>query len=205
MFSIITGTIILGIIHAFIPNHWLPLVAIAKAESWPRSELTLIACLTACAHVLGTVLLGVVLGLIGKELSEQYAGYLHLISPLLLIIFGLVYFSMNTPHHHHPASKDVQEFRRTRKKWIALFILMMFLSPCLEVESLFLAAGAYGWEGILLLALVYASISVTGIVTLVLLAFKGIQIIDAHFIEKNEKRITGLILIIVGVITFFIH
>ena len=205
MLSIITGTIILGIIHAFIPNHWLPLVAIAKAESWPRSEIFLIACLTACAHVLGTVILGVILGLVGKELAEQYAGYLHLLAPLLLIVFGLIYFSMNTSHHHRPASKDVSDFKAARKRWILLFILMMFLSPCLEVESLFLAAGAYGLEGILFLAVVYAVISISGIVTLVMLAFRGIHIVNSHFIEKNEKRITGLILIIVGIITFFIH
>ncbi len=33
MYSIITGTILLGITHALIPNHWLPLVAIARSEN----------------------------------------------------------------------------------------------------------------------------------------------------------------------------
>ena len=82
---------------------------------------------------------------------------------------------------------------------------MMFLSPCLEVESLFLAAGAYGWYSILLLAMVYSVISITGIITLVMLAFKGTELMKSKFIEHNEKRITGIVLILVGVVTFFLH
>ncbi len=39
MYSIITATILLGLVHALIPNHWLPLVAVAKAEKWERPEL----------------------------------------------------------------------------------------------------------------------------------------------------------------------
>lgn len=86
-----------------------------------------------------------------------------------------------------------------------IFVLVMFLSPCLEVESLFLAAGAYGWDSIFLLAMVYALISITGIITIVMLAFKGIEFINSRFIEHNEKRITGIVLIIVGIASFFLH
>jgi nickel/cobalt exporter len=82
---------------------------------------------------------------------------------------------------------------------------MMFLSPCLEVESLFLAAGAYGWDNILILALLYALVSITGVISLVMLAFKGIKLVQSTFIEHNEKRITGMVLMIVGIITFLLH
>lgn len=205
MFSIITGTILLGIIHALIPNHWLPLVAIAKAEKWEKTELMLVASITATAHVLGTVILGIALGLIGTKLASEYEGYVHVIAPVLLILFGLIYFTVNLPHHHHSAKQEVNQYNKSKTKWILVFTAMMFLSPCLEVESLFLAAGAYGLDNILLLALVYALISITGILTLVMVAFKGIQLMNSQFIEHNEKRITGMVLIMVGIITFFIH
>lgn len=205
MYSIITGTILLGIIHALIPNHWLPLVAIAKSEKWTKSELMMVASITASAHVLGTVILGVALGIVGAELAQEYDEYIHVIAPVLLILFGLIYFTVNLPHHHHATKEDVQQYKKSKLKWISIFATIMFLSPCLEVESLFLAAGAYGWDSILLLALVYALISITGIITLVTLAFKGIEFVNSQFIEHNEKRITGMVLIIVGIITFFIH
>lgn len=69
----------------------------------------------------------------------------------------------------------------------------------------FSCSRAYGWDDILLLAMVYAAISITGIITLVMLAFKGVQMMNSQFIEHNEKRITGMILIIIGIVTFFLH
>ena len=69
MLSLLTGTIILAAIHALIPNHWLPLVAVAKAEGWKPKEITTITLLAAAAHVFGTVILGLILGIIGKERS----------------------------------------------------------------------------------------------------------------------------------------
>lgn len=205
MGSIVIGTLLLGLVHALIPNHWLPLVAIAKTEKWEKAELILVATITASAHVLGTVILGITLGLVGQKLAHEYEAYIHLIAPVLLILFGLIYFSINTPHHHHTPNEYVQDAKKSKTRWIVIFIITMFLSPCLEVESLFLAAGPYGLDGILLLALAYAVISISGIVTLVMLANAGIQMINSHFIEHNEKRITGLVLIFVGILTFFIH
>lgn len=204
MYSIIVATIILGIVHALIPNHWLPLVAIAKTERWSRNEVISITFISAFAHVLGTVILGITLGLVGLELAHKYDDYLHVIAPVLLILFGLIYFTINLPNHHHSNGDNIK-IKKSKSRWIILFVMMMFLSPCLEVESLFLAAGAYGLENILWLGMVYAVISIGGIMGLVLLAFKGVQLIDSRIIEHNEKRISGVVLIVVGIITFFIH
>jgi nickel/cobalt exporter len=205
MYAIIASTILLGITHALIPNHWLPLVVVARSEKWDRFELMLVASITASAHVLGTAFLGAILGMIGYRIAHQYEGYVHVIAPVLLIIFGLIYFTINLPHQHHAVNKDVQRDEKLKTKWVLILAATTFLSPCLEVESLFIAAGAYGWDDVLLLAFVYAAISITGIVSLVMLAYKGIQMINSHFIEYNEKRITGIVLIIVGIITFFLH
>lgn len=40
---------------------------------------------------------------------------------------------------------------------------MMFLSPCLEVESLFLSAGVFGMGAVFSMAATYAVISILGI------------------------------------------
>ncbi|WP_431217089.1 hypothetical protein ACQ86N_22610 [Puia sp. P3] len=137
MYSIITGTIILSIIHALIPNHWLPLVAIARTERWSKSELFLISSVTATAHVMGTVILGTILGIIGSTLAHKYEDYIHIIAPVLMIAFGLVYFSIHRSYHADPVDDNVKVYRKSRKKVILFFVLMMFLSPCPEVQSLF--------------------------------------------------------------------
>jgi hypothetical protein len=205
MFSVLAGTFILAIIHALIPNHWLPLVAVARSEKWKAKDITSITLLAALAHVLGTVALGLVLGYIGKELTEDYGEVIHVTSSILLIIFGLIYFSVNLPHHHHSGQQDVAEYKRSKRKWIMIFIVMMFLSPCLEVESLFLSAGVYGMGVVSGMAIIYAVVSISGILLLVNLGCKGANLLSAEFIEHNEKRISGIVLILVGIISYFLH
>jgi nickel/cobalt transporter (NicO) family protein len=205
MFTVITGTVLLAIVHALIPNHWLPLVAVAKAEGWKQKEVTSVTLLAALAHVTGTVILGVVLGLIGKELVEEYGNAVYMASSVLLIAFGLIYYTVNLPHHHHSEQQDVAAYKRSKRKWILIFIVMMFLSPCLEVESLFLSAGAYGMSLVALLSVVYAIVSISGILLLVNLGYRGAKLLPAAFIEHNEKRISGIVLILVGIVSFFVH
>lgn len=205
MFSVITGTFLLAVVHALIPNHWLPLVAVARAEHWKPKDVTLITFLAALAHVAGTVILGIVLGYIGKELQEDYGQVIYTASAVLLIVFGLIYFTVNLPHHHHSGQEDVAHYKRSRGRWILIFIVMMFLSPCLEVESLFLSAGAYGMGVVSLMAVVYAVVSISGILLLVNLGYKGANLLGAEFIEHNEKRISGIVLILIGIISFFLH
>ena len=203
MFTVVAGTILLAMVHALIPNHWLPLVAVARAEKWDLKEITGITFISALAHVLGTVILGVVLGVIGKELQQKYGSAIHVISAIVLIVFGLVYYTVNLPHHHHSSQKDVAQYKRSKRKWVMIFIVMMFLSPCLEVESLFLTAGAYGMGLVTVLSIIYAIVSVTGIMLLVNLGYKGVNLLNAQFIEHNEKRISGIVLILVGILSFF--
>lgn len=192
-------------VHALIPNHWLPLVAVAKAEGWKKNEISTITLLAAAAHVFGTVILGLVLGIIGRELQEQYGRTINVAMAVLLIAFGLIYFTVNLPHHHHSTQRDVQDYRKSRRKWILIFVGMMFLSPCLEVESLFLSAGAFGMGAVFSMAGTYAVISILGIWLLVSLGTKGVDLLPANFIEHNEKKISGAVLILVGIVTFFLH
>ena len=107
MIQLLLGILLLGLVHALIPNHWLPLVAVAKAESWTKKELVRIAFISAFAHVSGTVLLGLVLGNVGQTLAHRYDDYIQVIAPVMLIVFGLIYFTINLPHHHHSHAVQV--------------------------------------------------------------------------------------------------
>ncbi|HEX2532829.1 MAG TPA: hypothetical protein VHK69_03780 [Chitinophagaceae bacterium] len=205
MFSLLAGTVLLALVHALIPNHWLPLVAVARSEQWKQREVSTVTLIAALAHVTGTVVLGLILGRIGTELEQDYGGTVHVASSVLLIVFGLIYFTVNLPHHHHSEQRDVAAFKRSKRRWIFIFIIMMFLSPCLEVESLFLSAGVHGMGVVSLMAAVYAVVSISGILLLVNLGYRGVKLLSAEFIEHNEKRISGIVLIIVGIVSFFLH
>lgn len=203
MVEILTGTLVIALLHALIPNHWLPLVAVAKAEAWRTPGLLKTALFSSIAHVMGTVLLGVVLGKLSNELASKFENYVHWFGSLVLVLFGVYYFF--SKHRHNSFNGSNGAVKRSQVRWIIFFSTIMFFSPCLEVQSLFISAGVYGMNYTLLMAAVYSVISVTGIVFLVMMTYKGIKLIDIHFLEHYEKQITGSVLTAVGVLTFFIH
>ncbi|MCO6461041.1 MAG: hypothetical protein J5I59_06530 [Saprospiraceae bacterium] len=206
MVSLLLATVILSFIHALIPNHWLPLVAVSRAEKWSGRDVLIVGFASAFAHVLGTIILGILLGLVGVKLSNTFELYAHIIAPVILIVLGLIYFSLNSPHQHASAESGVNLYKRNKKRWILVFVGLMFLSPCLEVESIFLTAGGYGLNSVLLLSLVYGICSIFSIVVMIYLVHKGSHLVRSNeFIEHNEKKITGMVLIVIGLISFFLH
>lgn len=204
MIQIVVGSILLSLVHALIPNHWIPLVFISKAEKWTRRETILATALTAFAHTLSTIFLGIAIGLIGYQLSTSYEMITHVVAPIILIFMGLIYFGLDINHSHHkqlPVKKGLE-----KKSKIAIIItlsLAMFLSPCLEIETFYFTAGTLGWIGIATVSIIYLIVTVSFIVVLVALGSKSIEKFNWHFLEHYEKKITGSILIILGILSFF--
>ena len=88
---------------------------------------------------------------------------------------------------------------------IAALALAMFLSPCLEVEAYFLAAGAESLWWTALLSVVYFFVTLTGMVPWVAIAFHGMNKFNWHALEHRAGIITGVTLIASGVISFFLN
>ena len=212
--QIFLGSLLLSIVHAMIPSHWLPLVAISKAEKWTERETLRVTAITGFSHTLSTVIIGITIGLIGYKLSESYHYITHFVAPIVLILLGLIYFFLeyrhslikNEHHHHHHIDVDEIIQKRKNKRSIVLTLsIAMFFSPCLEIEVYYFTASRLGWTGIWTVSFVYLFITVFGIITLVFLASKGVQKLKWHFLEHHEKLISGIILVLVGLMAFFIE
>lgn len=200
MYSLLAGSIILSVFHALIPSHWLPVLAVSRQAGWGVGRTLLVTFWAGFAHVLSTVLLGLGLAYAGKGLSLQVESFTHWIAPGLLVLLG-IYFLYRHYYHHH--------FHLTGEhfKWGVLTSLMvaMFLSPCLEIEGFFLAAGQYGWSFVGLLAFTYAIVSITGMLVWVRLALAGLKRLDWHAWEHNAGLITGITLILSGLAMILWH
>lgn len=210
--QIFVGSFLLSIVHALIPSHWLPLVAIGKAEKWNTGETTTVAIITAVSHTLSTVVIGIIVGLVGYKLSETYHYITHYIAPIILIFLGLVYFyleyrhsKIKTEHRHHHVDVDgIVKKKKTKHSIILTLSTAMFFSPCLEIEVYYFTASRLGWTGIGIVSVVYFFVTVIGIVLLVYLASKGVRKLKWHFLEHHEKIISGFILVLVGLLAFFV-
>lgn len=208
MIQLILGGFALSIVHALIPNHWIPVVAISKSGQWSRRETIEFTMIIGSAHTVSSILIGIVIGLIGYKLSETLEFVTNIAAPLILIALGIIYVLLNKDHHHENINSEKIKgaLKKSKLTVIISLGLAMFLSPCLEIEAYYFTAGALGWAGIATLSLVYLLVTVFTMVILVDLGRRGIEKLNLklHFFEHNEKAITGVVLIILGVFSYFI-
>jgi len=222
MVQVLIASILLSIIHASIPNHWLPLIAIGKTEKWTQGEIMGATLITGFAHTLSTVLIGIIVGFLGYKLASSYEIISGIVAPAILIVIGIIYLVLDISgkgghghHHHHepvlnkPDQVDLNSLslvKNKKTKWHLLTSLSigMFLTPCAEVEAYYFQASTIGWTGIWIVSAVYTFVTVGGMLLLVYLGMHGAKHIKSHYMEHHEKRITGIVLIAIGLITYFI-
>jgi nickel/cobalt exporter len=203
MYSIVIGSLLISFLHALIPNHWLPVLAIGRKQGWSLSETSRITFIAGMAHVISTIIIGVLLGLIGSELTEHIEDFTRVVGPCILILMGIYFVRQHYTHHHfHLEQKQIE--KKTKSSIIVALIIAMFLSPCMEIEAYFLLAGSKGWYVLAGIALMYSGISIAGMLIWVRIVYKGLLKLNWHKWEHNAGIITGLILIATGIISFFI-
>lgn len=209
MNTLIVGTFLLSIVHALIPNHWIPLVTIGKTEHWSGKETLTATAVAGIAHTFSTILFGIIVGFLGYTISSKYDLFTSIIAPVVLILLGLVYLILDWKGAHHHTDGHVNHRKLSSQKTkftiIASLSFAMFFSPCLEIEAYYFYAGQYGWIGIGIVSIIYFFVTVLGMISLVHLAFKGLAKLKWHFLEHHEKVFTGGILIVLGVIAYLIE
>lgn len=207
MDSILIGSFTLSILHALIPSHWLPFITIGKAEHWSNRQLLTVTAIAGLAHTVSTTLLGVLVSLAGWQLAENYHDLSERAIPLLLLALGLWYVMQHLRHNHVHDHIDAGAARKARS-FSALLVSLgvaMFLSPCLEIEAYFLSAGAKGWESVMLVALIYNVVTLSGMLLMVSIGRRGLRRLNSAWFEHNENLITGLTLVGLAILNFFIE
>ncbi len=204
MFSIITGAFIISLLHAMIPNHWLPVIAVGRKEHWSIQEITQVTLICALAHGLSTILIGIILSALGAELDGNITHFTNIIAPVILISLGLIFIYRHHRHKHFHVDSELKR-KKSRSAIITALVLAMFLSPCMEIEAYFLLAGTQARWLVVFIAFMYLLITTTGMVLLVRYAYKGLLKLNWHSIEHNAGIITGVTLVATGIISFFIQ
>ncbi|HEY9115724.1 MAG TPA: hypothetical protein VIN10_13580 [Bacteroidales bacterium] len=210
MWEIFIGSFLLSIVHAIIPNHWIPLIAISKTEKWSTRETLSATLITGTAHIFSTILIGILVGFIGHKLSSSFELITDFVAPSILIILGAVFIFLDIRHSHagdHDHFKLEEKKVKNKSKWAILVSLSiaMFFSPCLELDAYYFHAGTFGWPGIFLVSTTYLIVTVSVMMMLVYAGMKSIARFRAHFLEEHHKLITGIILIVLGVLAYFLH
>ena len=182
------------------------MVAIGKVERWKKSTTLWATAISGGAHVASTILVGMAVGWAGYRLSSSYNYITAIAAPAILVLLGMAYIIRNFWHHKPHTHYGENPAPNTPFATVVLSLSIgMFFSPCVELESYYFTAGAFGWLGILTVSTVYLVVTVAAMITYVALAIEGINRFNFQFLEKNEKAIIGTVLIMVGLASYFVN
>ncbi len=205
IYQLIIGTLTISILHALIPSHWLPILVFEKKFAWTKIQTYRITIIAALLHALSTVILGIVIGFLSLEFNKYFEDFSKYFSAGILIVLGLIFIVRHHKHNHFHLHNEEQMKDLDSRKIILVLLAGMFLSPCLEIEGYFILAGSLGWKYIALVSFLYIIISVLGILAWMSFAKSILNKINAHKIEHNAGLISGIILIVTGLLNFVMH
>jgi putative Mn2+ efflux pump MntP len=204
MLSIIAGAFLVSAAHAILPDHWLPMILISRAEKWTQAETLWVTALVTIPHMVSTIVLGVLVGLVSFRLSATHEALMEVVAPAMFVLIGLIYVYRNFKaegHHHHGA--DISSLGDRSKKTVITFMATaLFFSPCVPMGSYFFIVGAEGIASLALVSIIYVVVTLGILLLMVALGRKGVERIQWHFLEHNENLITGVILIALGLFVF---
>lgn len=212
----------IGFIHTVIgPDHYLPFIVISKARSWSIKKTMLVTALCGIAHILSSVLLGIIgisMGLLLSKLKfiESFRGN---IAAWALITFGLIYTvwalqklyknrvhqhahvhqdgSTHTHEHgHHHAHSHIHIDEKNQfsiTPWV-LFIIFV-LGPCEPlIPILMYPAAKNSMFGMILITSVFGITTILTMTSIVLASTFGLTFVSLGRLEKYSNVLAGLLI-----------
>ena len=121
---------VVGALHALAPDHWLPFVALSRAQSWSTRKTALVTFVAGIIHVCSSLILGLAGISLQRSLAEviRWEGLRGEWFSFLLIGFGLIYMLWAFKQSN---KKKIEEMRSRENEivyWIYFSIFV--LGPC---------------------------------------------------------------------------
>ncbi len=221
----------IGFFHTlFGPDHYLPFIMISWARKWSSLKTAVITFLCGLGHIASSIVLGFVgifLGWAVKGLVdiESFRGN---IAAWLLIAFGLVYMVWglrqairNKPHEHNHAHVDkfVHKHMHSHQDghvhihdgdktvnvtpWV-LFIIFVF-GPCEPLIPLLMyPAAEHSISSLIFITAVFGITTISTMLTLVMLARTGINLIPLKHAQRYSHLIAGTSITLCGLAIVFL-
>ncbi len=208
MLEILAGALLVSVAHALMPDHWIPMVLVSRTERWSIAETLWLSVIVTVPHILSTVILGVFIGIIGFKLSVAHELFMDTVAPLAFILMGSYYiyrnFSGDVDLHEGLGELEGLE-NRSKKAIITFMATALFFSPCVPMGSYFFVVGARGVGGMLVVSIVYTSVTLLVMLLMVYLGRSGVERIRLRFLEHHEDLVTGVILLLLGIFVYIIE
>lgn len=213
-----------GLGHAILPDHWLPLAVVGRNRRYSRSRVARLSGLAGVTHVLVSLLLGAAIITVGLQFRATVEHAQSVIVGGLLLTTGLAFAILEAsgrghthahghqhPHdreHTHAHEHHTHDHRRsdTRVPGVRAVkdlaaIMVPFgaaASPDLTILPVFLAAATVGAGTAVGSLVAFALATVGTIVGLTLLAASGAHRLRERWLERWGNALTAGVLIVIG-------
>ncbi|MBI1951337.1 MAG: hypothetical protein HYS34_08245 [Acidobacteria bacterium] len=212
-----------AVIHALIPDHWLPFVLMARAQGWSERRAATLTGLAGILHALATIVAGGLTIFVGSasvhSLAERTGHSLGFVGGLLLAVFGVSYgifrhirearvHAAAGPEPVVPAEAGghVHVHGHLLERWFhgaltaGALVLVIGISPCALLVPVLFAASAAGPGAVLAAALGFALCTIATMVGVTIVAMRGMRRIDLPFFTRYGDLISGALVGAVGLL-----
>lgn len=202
--ALLGSTVATAAVHALIPDHWLPLVLLARAERWsPRRALGL-AAFSGGLHSVVSVSLGAVALWVGREAALEVGEKIQHVSSALLVLFGLGYAGWALARgghslHVHPRLSDAHAEPDRTLTGVGLGFVLGF-NPCVLIIPILFATSA--WRAIWQLA-VASAFTVTTVATTAAMCWAGLRSArrpEFSFLDRYGEAVSGALIALTGLV-----
>jgi nickel/cobalt transporter (NicO) family protein len=215
-----------AIIHALIPDHWLPFALMGRAQAWSERRTLLLAGLTGIVHVTVSIVVGIAIVLTGsdqaRKVAERLGASVETLGGGLLIAFGLAYGlwaharerRAHASHHAHAAGAAGHEVHpglplhahgHLLSRWAggaltgAALVAVIGISPCVLFQPILFAAAAAGTGAAVAAAAGFATCTVGTMIVVTWVALRGMRHLSLGFFTRYGDLLSGLIIAALGV------
>lgn len=210
-----------AVIHALIPDHWLPFVLMARAQGWSERRAATLTGLAGVLHVLVTVVAGGLTIFVGSasihSLAERSGHSLGFVGGFLLAVFGVAYGifrHLREASIHAAAGPErveqsaagghVHVHGHLLERWFhgaltaGALVLVIGISPCALLVPILFAASAAGLGAVLAAALGFGLCTIGTMVGVTIVGMRGMRRIELPFFTRYGDLISGALVGAVG-------
>jgi len=207
--ALLGTTVATAAIHALIPDHWLPLVLLARAQRWSVRRAFGVAAFSGGLHSVVSVSLGAVALWIGREAAAEAGEKLHLASSALLILFGMAYGGWALRRgghslHVHPRLSDAHAEPDRALTGAGIGFVLGF-NPCVLIIPILFATSS--WRASWQLA-VAAAFTATTVATTAAMAWVGLRSArrpEFEFLDHYGEALTGMLIAVTGIVVLVLE
>jgi ABC-type nickel/cobalt efflux system permease component RcnA len=206
-FLLIGAVLAVGVFHTMVPDHWLPIVLMARQRKWSTRETALAALQAGTGHAVSTLLIAVLFWGAGAAIATRFSAWVEAATSLALIGFGLwvaigAWREMAHEHDHHH-DHNHRHTHDTKPGSRMALLLILGSSPMIEGIPAFFAAGQYGLWLLVIMALVFAAATIATYIILSVYSAKGLEQVRFGRFERYGEIVSGVLIAIVGVVFWF--